>query len=416
MEERDRGVIQVQMLGGFSLTWEGREYILGRNSSAKYLQLLQLVWLQGEKGISKEQILQALYDRETLSNSSNSLSNLIYQLRRQMVRAGLPQGEYISRKEGVYRIPEDLELQIDALEFKRLAAEGEALGAGGDREGEMGCLRKAFELYRGSLLPSNSTELWVMNESLVFKGMFESCVRRLGAWYKERRDYQAMDQIYRKAAGLYPFDDWQTGQIDSLMCRGEYKEAYALYEKTVSLYSEEMGLPPSARLMKCYEEMGNRLSGSGAQLLEILSELKETAPLGQEGDGDKNTQKFGGGGAYYCSYPAFVDVYRLLRRTMDRSSCPISLMLCTVVDYEGKQIRSPEKLKARSEAMGAAIRQSLRQGDAYTRYTASQYLVLLVGTTREGCEIVFRRLLRRFRELAGPRAEAQYHVISLGEE
>ena len=101
---------------------------------------------------------------------------------------------------------------------------------------------------------------------------------------------------------------------------------------------------------------------------------------------------------------------------MDRSSCPISLMLCTVVDYEGKQIRSPEKLKARSEAMGAAIRQSLRQGDAYTRYTASQYLVLLVGTTREGCEIVFRRLLRRFRELAGPRAEAQYHVISLGEE
>lgn len=100
MEERDRGVIQVQMLGGFSLTWEGREYILGRNSSAKYLQLLQLVWLQGEKGISKEQILQALYDRETLSNSSNSLSNLIYQLRRQMVRAGLPQGEYISRKEG----------------------------------------------------------------------------------------------------------------------------------------------------------------------------------------------------------------------------------------------------------------------------------------------------------------------------
>ena len=100
---------------------------------------------------------------------------------------------------------------------------------------------------------------------------------------------------------------------------------------------------------------------------------------------------------------------------MERTGRSIFLMLCTVVDYEGKMIQNQEKLKARSEALKEAISKSLRQGDAYTKYNNSQYLILLVGTKQEDCDIIYRRILRKLKELAGARAEFKYSVVSLAD-
>ena len=90
-------------------------------------------------------------------------------------------------------------------------------------------------------------------------------------------------------------------------------------------------------------------------------------------------------------------------------------MLCTLVDYEGKVIQNQEKLKARSEYLKQAIGLSLRRGDAYTRYSASQYLILLVGTRQEDCAMIYRRINRKLKELARSRAEFSYNVTSLAE-
>ena len=54
--------LTVRMLGGFSLSYQGEEIVLGRNTTAKFVQLLQLLWLRGDKGISKQQIVRCLYE------------------------------------------------------------------------------------------------------------------------------------------------------------------------------------------------------------------------------------------------------------------------------------------------------------------------------------------------------------------
>ena len=92
---------------------------------------------------------------------------------------------------------------------------------------------KAAKLYQGEFLPALSTETWVMMESLQLKRVFETCVRWLGDYLKKQKDYEAAYRLYTRAAKIYPFDDWQVHQIDSLICRGEYKEAYRLYDKDV---------------------------------------------------------------------------------------------------------------------------------------------------------------------------------------
>lgn len=405
MENMGKGnekILKICMFGGFTLDYDGKEIILGRNSTAKFVQLLQLVWIHGAKGIAKEQLMQLLYDRLNVTNLNNSLNNLLYRARKQMVQAGLPEGEYITNRDGLYISEGNIPLEIDTIEFERYIAEAENAA---DRKEKCRCYEKAVSLYRGELLPAISNETWVTLESLAYKRKFSECVEWLGNYMEEQKDYEAMYRLYSRAAEIYPFDDWQIYQIGSLLYKEDYKEAYRLYDKTVRMYSDEMGLPPSAQMLECYRKMGEKIKSCPNNLDEIQDELKE----GHEED------ETAAEGAFYCSYPSFIDTYRLLSRIMERSGQSVFLMLCTLVDYEGKIIQNQEKLKKRSEELREAIRLTLRRGDAYTRYSNSQYLILLSGTKQEECSIVYNRINKKLKELAGVRAEISYNVTSLAE-
>jgi DNA-binding SARP family transcriptional activator len=391
--------LDVHMFGKFTVSHNGKEITLGRNTTLKCLQLLQLVWLSGDKGITKEHLINALYERDKVSSINNSLNNLIYQMHQQMVRAGLPKESYIVRRGSVFFVDENTPVRVDALEFEKLIQRADQVR---DLKEKKEHYREAFDIYQGELLPSISTELWVMNESLQYKKLYNRCADWLGRYYKDCEDYTSMYHIYAQAASIYPYDDWQVGQIDSLLCRGEFKQAHALYSQTAQNYLDEMGVPLSDEMLACYERMSLKPEDVPKNIYEIKEHLVE-----------KTEEEHSG--AYYCSYPGFVDAYRVLERNMERSGKPVFLMLCTLVDYEGKMIAQQDKLNRRSDVMKETIRRCLRKGDIYTRYNRSQYLILLVGIKREDCEIVYRRISQRLKEAAGPRAGIRYTVSSLAD-
>ena len=396
-------VLEVYTLGGFALIYNGNEVMPGKSGTSKLVQLLQLVWLQGEKGIGRDQLMRQIFDRDNVMDLGNSLNNLIYRMRKQMALTGMPEGNYITLRDGMYVTDDTVEVRVDAIDFEKMA---ERASAAQSEDDKYHYYLQAVHMYRGELLPAISTETWVTMESLRLKHIYENCVEWLGKYLKEKKDYDMMYQIYSNAAKIYPYDSWQVSQIDSLLCKEEYKEAYRLYDKTVRMYSEKMGLPPSKEMLDCYKTMGNKFKNQPGNLQKIQSELSE----------EQNSQKIrGGGGAYYCSYPSFIDTYRILSRIIERSGQSVFLMLCTLVDYEGKFIQNPEKLKKRSEALKEAIGLSIRRSDGYTKYSDSQYLILLTGTKQEDCYIVFNRIIRELKRLAGSRAEINYNVTSLAE-
>jgi hypothetical protein len=87
-------------------------------------------------------------------------------------------------------------------------------------------------------------------------------------------------------------------------------------------------------------------------------------------------------------------------------------MLLTIADYEGKEIKQEEKAEKRMSALRDAINATLRNSDAFCKYSRTQYLVLLTGTGVEECALVHRRMQDRLKELAGPRATLNYRIIS----
>jgi len=102
----------------------------------------------------------------------------------------------------------------------------------------------------------------------------------------------------------------------------------------------------------------------------------------------------------------------MVARIMERGGQSVYLMLCTVVDSKGNPMSEGTMLEELSQRLEEAICQSVRHGDAVTRYGRGQYLVLLVNTTRENCGVVQKRIDYRF--LVGrQRTGIQYYVNSV---
>lgn len=97
MEFQKQTVLEVCMLGGFSVTCQGKEILIGRKNTLKFIQLLQLIWLRGERRISKKELIDALYDRREVADANNSINNLLHQVKKQLPAAGLPDCNYIIR-------------------------------------------------------------------------------------------------------------------------------------------------------------------------------------------------------------------------------------------------------------------------------------------------------------------------------
>lgn len=388
--------ISVQMLGGFSLSYQGEEMVLGRNTTAKFVQLLQLIWLRGEKGISKKQIVQLLYEGDDLSNPNNSFNNLLFQMRKQMVAAGFPKMDYVIKVGKIYIPDPNVALKVDVQEFYS------AISAARDAEDDNIRAEQyqiAFDLYRGPLLPEAENKTWVVTETVALRDEFAEAVRFLGDRAKAEKDYDEMFRIYEKAARIYPDNDWQAYQIEALIYEEDFKGAFQLYDRTVHRYSEEMGLPPSEKMLENYRKMSQKITSPTGQIQEIQSSLQEE-PLT---------------GAYYCSYPSFIDTYHVLERNMERTGQSVFLLLCTLVDYAGKPIQNRDKLEDRSQTLRECIGQSLRRGDIFTKYSSSQYLVLLVGSNQEGCNVVAKRISQQLQEREKTRAGVRYSNVSLAD-
>ena len=84
----EKEILQVRMLGGFSMVYQEKTLVFDRNYISKSTQLLQILFLHLEKGIAKERLLEELYGRDDVENRNGSLNNTIFRLRKQLEAAG----------------------------------------------------------------------------------------------------------------------------------------------------------------------------------------------------------------------------------------------------------------------------------------------------------------------------------------
>ncbi|BFK29444.1 MAG: bacterial transcriptional activator domain-containing protein [Blautia producta] len=369
-----------------------------RNTATKSMKLLQILLHCGEGGIARGKLLESLYGREELADVANNLRVTSHRLKKMLVDAGLPEYDYIQIKSGIYRWSSPMEVEVDVHVFSNLVNSSKTETS---EDKKIQLLKSACEVYHGEFLPGLSGEDWVLLESVQYKKKYTQALSQVCDSLMKQREYETVLDLCEKASELYPFDEWQSVQVDCLMALNRYKEAIQLYEDTAKLFFEELGISPSEKMMNQFNEMSAKMSHKPQAINEIKGGLKED----EEEDG-----------AFYCNLPSFRDGYRLVRRIIERSGQSVYLMLCTVTDGKGRPMENKEKLAAMTDELYDAVKHCLRRGDSFTKYSPTQFLILLVGTNQENCSMIFDRISRYFaREHKSWEQYLEYYVSSIAD-
>lgn len=376
-----KDILYVNMFGVFMLRYQDRDVTPEKNTGKKTMQLLQILLSHRKEGIAREKLLYALYALGNVENPANNLKVITSQLRKRLIAAGLPEWNYIEARGGIYYWSSPMEVCSDVELFEELLDEAKA-ASDPERRLELTC--RACRCYKGEFLINLSGEEWAMMESARLRERYFQALGEAEKELKERKRYLELLDLCNNAIGMYPFEEWQAVKIDCLMAMNRFREAMEVYESTTKMYFEEMGLPPSDRMLDRLRDMGSKIYTSAQAASNITGILREEEPKKA--------------GAYFCGFPSFIDGYRMMRRVVERHGESVYMMVCTLTDAKGNHLEDRERIRTMTPVLRESIGKSLRSGDVYSMYSPTQFVLLLFGTEGNGCGLIRERILRAFSE------------------
>lgn len=390
--------LYVQMLGGFSMTWNGVQIAGGSKvKETQFAYLMQLLLHFRKEGVSRGQLEEALFADREIIDINHSMRSVIYNAKKKLKQAGLPDLEYIRQENGRFYWNNEIAVQEDAVEFERFSKIAEKTE---DPKEQLEYLLKACYSYRGEFLPLHVGVIWTIQESRRYQEIFFACVEKAVVLLRNAQDWVCMKELGAYTSRISPLENWEVITMEALVAIGDMEEARKLYDDTVDFYVRKLGFRPSKRLLELLNQLGTQMYHRYAVLNEIQTAL------------DEQEEKSLGG--YLCAWPVFQGIYtyHMKQQGIAGGEQSVYLMLCTVVDSKENPMEECAGLESLSRRLEDSICHSVRRGDAVTRYGKGQYLVLLTNTTKEDCQAVQKRINCRF--LVGrQRTGVKYYVNSV---
>ena len=373
--------LQISMLGGFSLSYpDGTAIDYQSNRSNKLWMVLAYLLTHRGKQITQDELIDILWPDEEIDNPVNTLKTMRHRLCGMLdALGGIPGKEMIRYNHGIYAWSEEVDCVLDIDQFSTYCelAEQEQ-----DDSQKISHYLNALEYYNGDFLPKLSSEMWVMSAHAYYHAEYLRVVKKCIALLRTENRYYEIITVCQKAVTIEPYDeDLHRELIDALVRTGAKQSALNHYEKVKELFYHEFGINLSEDLVELYKQIIDETNDAQMDLSSIASRLQEElAP-----------------GAFYCEYALFKEIYRLMTRMMERSGQSVYLCLVSVTDKNGKHIVNTKKQNEAVGRLRTAIQFSLRRGDVFTRYSVSQYLILLSSINYENTEMVLRRITDNFK-------------------
>ena len=374
-------MLWIELLGGFTISYNGKVYLKDTGSSKKVINLIQYLIVHRNDKITYDHMIQALKIDYDSKNPASVLKNLIYRARMLLKSTGLPDLNYIIQASGGYAWNNEIPCMVDTQLFEEYYKNAHFDTELSTKE-KMEYYAKAIQLYGGKFLPRNTAELWVVPVSAYYEGLVKECLESYFRLMGEEKNDPHIIQLCKKVIEIDPFDERAYAIMIECYCRLEkYNEALIAYEKITDLLYDELGVKPSEELMQLYEEALGQVNYVEKNLMKIDDSLREITEEIQ--------------GAYYCTFGLFKAISRFTLRMMDRTGQSLCIVLFTVSDQNGDM---PDKKKRSNvmENLRVSIMNSLRCGDVFARYSPSQYIVMLVGATYENSGRIAQRVLDRY--------------------
>ncbi|WP_431974369.1 AfsR/SARP family transcriptional regulator [Micromonospora haikouensis] len=192
-----------ELLGGFRITIDGRTVTNWR--AGKSQALVQYLLLHRGRPVSRDTLRSALWPHLPPSAGATSVKAAVHGARRALCATGERHAAVrIASVDGGYLLEAD-QLRIDVATFERRIVAATAAVAAGDRVLAAGHLRRAVEVYRGDLLPTQDAE-WAVAEREWCRVRALHALRLLSDLALEAGDWWAAIRWNRRALEVDPYD------------------------------------------------------------------------------------------------------------------------------------------------------------------------------------------------------------------
>lgn len=374
-------MIYVQTLGGFSIKTGNLQINDNRNQSKKPWALLEYLIVFQKKEISPAELIHIIWADETGANPSGALKTLMFRSRKLLEPLGISPQKLLVQQRGTYAWTQEYHTVLDIDEFESIC--NKALSSSLSAEESLKLCLDGLALYKGDFLPKSEYESWVIPISAYYHSLYQKLVYKTIQLLLDKQAYEQITSVCQTAIGIEPFDEeFHYYLVYSLFKDGHTSQALEEYSNTLDMFYNEFSISPTEHFKDLYNTIRNSERGINTNLDSIQTALNEE----------------GSGGAFYCEYPVFRDLFQLERRSIQRTGDSIYLCLLTITGIDGNVPKSMILQKA-MEHLNTSILNSLRCSDVFTRYSISQYLILLPTVTAEKGEMVLKRIITNFRKL-----------------
>lgn len=373
--------IDIYMLGKFAIAVDGKIVLEDEGKVHKLWTFLGYLITNRKRTISQAELVDLLCGDDRSKEPLKAIKNLAYRLRKLLGDASLPHADYILQKSGAYFWNNDIDIKVDVEEFLghyELAKQYED-----DPEEALKHYRRAIDAYGGGFLPRAEYDEWAAEFMVYYHRIFMECVLRTFKLLQKSEKLEDMLPICEKAIS---FDKYaEKVYIMYIYCLdklGYQQAAIKEYETITNRLYDELGVNPSKQLKRLYREITNKVNGVETDLSIIKEELNE----------EEGAHK-----SYYCDYNVFQNIYRFAARRVSRTGEPFYLVLCTMSSPKGSEL-DVKVLKQAMEEFKESIGSTLRKGDVYSRYSVSQYVIMLPTLSYENGLRVVDRIKRSYRD------------------
>ncbi len=369
------------MLGEFSIRYEGNTITDQEGRSKKLWMLIEyLVTFRG-KEVTQGDLIDLLWDENSKGNSANTLKTLVHRARTliEELKFADPKNLIVYSR-GTYTWNDKVYAEVDADLFEDCVKESEKEGI--SIEYRLQKLRSAIELYKGDFLPKMNMEPWAAPIASYYRTMYIKAVHSAVEILSSAKGWDEVISICEKAVTIDPYDEsLHSSLIKAMVNTQNLQMAKNHYESVTKMFYERFGVAPSPEFSALYKIVVRKLNQTEMDINTVREYLNEA---------EYDT------GAFYCEFEVFKEIYQMEVRASARRGDSIFICLLTVINDDGSMPEQSQLNNTMSKLL-ITINESLRRGDVYTRYSASQYLIMLQSLTIENADMVSERIIKRFK-------------------
>ena len=373
--------IHITMFGQFSISYRDRKLCENEYRGSKMILLLEYLISQRGREITQNELIDLLWSDSR--NPANALKTLVHRTRA-VLDEMIPDGsKLIAGSHSSYAFIESDECVIDSTKFKDYIskAEDESLS----RTRRIAMYKKAIALYNSGYLAGAAGETWVQPINVYFHALYNSAVDKCVQLLYPMGKFSEIITLCERATMLDQSDEkMHANLIRAFVAMGEYERAAKQYDYIRTYLMEQYGAAPSAHLTELYELTVKPRNDVQNNLDAVIGDLS--------GDDSKERK-----GVFYCQYEIFKYIFRLYKCESLRLENKLSICLVSAVDGNGNELEDIKLLEKAMDKISFSISNSLRMRDVYTRYSRSQYLLLMIEADESSFGGIEERIMTRFR-------------------